>query len=781
VLSATLPPWAAEVSAPGGKLVGCVEAGGIAVTIRKQRGHANLLLEVLMRNGNKRPARPVDSGTADVARATEHAVALAGELAAQAGMPAGEPIIQPPTYGHLLDEIARRGGADEKNLKAQLRSWMRVFGFDADDAVGDELGAVFDVYLGNFRSALRREGKAESTISPYLSRISKLRTIVSGLLSVSTTDRTFAQVLDAAIRAKGVTVAKVARTAGVSPAAIRHWRTGKCIPNADSQPKLPAVERLLGLPAGTLTGLLPTARPVSRGTGRFATQLRAALQNAGFSMSRAAREVGVSCMTLSGWCDSAVPVGHHREVSIPRLEVVLGLQPGHLSGLLPPVPGIALPYARDLTTQQQLEWDRLFRHKTCVEEPDPDRRPGTYWRVKSDGSCGSSNLFHAETTRYYGFLALPPDLADSRNSGCGRDHEQLSLIDFARWDQVHGFVEFRARRTAYNQQTRTFICFVMSLLRALTGYLWQGRGFDWRSFPKDKLEGPALESAAEITIERWRQHCELLHAKLEQWLKHLKSNGIIKRSRTYDHIAPILKAQHPVDYLVRLESEMKADLQARWSRLTCVLRAKSVRDLLLVSMMIRNPLREAHWEMMTWQENDPRSHLFKMRDGNYGLRYSREDFKAFAGSRDEDYEARIDPELTPLIGEYLSVHRRHLIGADCSDYVFRPSHSVKGRQPHERFSIYSLFVTLTRRHLGEALTRGFGPHGVRHVIATELVKNEDEGIQLAADALHNTPKMIEMHYGHLRSIDRTNRARRIVGTALAEARMRLDVPDPDPG
>jgi hypothetical protein len=116
------------------------------VAIRKQRGHANLLLEVMMRNGKKRPARPLDSGTADVARATENAVALAGELAAQVGLPGQEPVVGPPTYGQLLNEIARRGGADEKNLKAQLRSWMRVFSFDGDDAVGDEFGVVFDIY-----------------------------------------------------------------------------------------------------------------------------------------------------------------------------------------------------------------------------------------------------------------------------------------------------------------------------------------------------------------------------------------------------------------------------------------------------------------------------------------------------------------------------------------------------------------------------------------------------------------------------------------------------------
>lgn len=774
--SASLPPWAAGVSVPGGKLVGCIEAGGIAVAIRKQRGHANLLLEVLMRNGNKRPARPVDSGTADVGRATEHAVALAGEVAAQAGQPS-EAVIGPPTYGQLLDEIARRG-TNAQNLKSQLRSWMRVFSFDADDSVGDEFGAVFDVYLENFRDALRRERKAESTISPYLSRISKLRSIVSGLHSADTSARTFGQVLKAAMRAKGVTVAKVAKVAGVVKATVSCWRENRNLPSPASRSGIPAVESLLGLPAGTLMNLLPPTHSVGRGSGTFAIRLRAALKDAGFDMSRAAREIDVPIPTLTSWCRSSVPVGKHRTDSIPRLEIALGVQPGYLSSLLGPLPVFALPYARDLTDKQQLEWDRLVRHKTFRQELDAERRPGTYWRVKSDGSCRTAELYLKEVRRFYGFLALPEDLAEPRNSGCGFGHERLSLTDLARRDHVQSFTEFRATRTGYNQATRMFIGFVMSLVRAVTGYLWQGRGFDWRSYPESGLEGPALEPGAEITIARWRLHCEALHAKLEQWLRHLDENGIIKRTRTYDHIAPILRAQHPIDYLVRLEAELKRDLHARWKRLDSVSRAREMRNLLLVGMMNQNPLREQHWEMMTWRDGDPGSHLIKTAGGNYALRYSMEDFKAFPGSQEEDYEAEFDPRLTPLIDEYLCVHRPHLVGAGCCDFVFRPSKVITGRQPHERFAIYKLFVTLTEKYLAGCLTRGFGPHAIRHIIATELVKNNDNGIQLAADALHNSPGMIRSHYGHLRNIDRTNRARRIVGNALADARDRLGL-DPE--
>jgi integrase len=57
------------------------------------------------------------------------------------------------------------------------------------------------------------------------------------------------------------------------------------------------------------------------------------------------------------------------------------------------------------------------------------------------------------------------------------------------------------------------------------------------------------------------------------------------------------------------------------------------------------------------------------------------------------------------------------------------------------------------------MPRGGRTHAFRHIIATHLVKNYPiDGFSRAADALHNTVKMIRDYYGHLSGLDRTRRS-----------------------
>ena len=48
---------------------------------------------------------------------------------------------------------------------------------------------------------------------------------------------------------------------------------------------------------------------------------------------------------------------------------------------------------------------------------------------------------------------------------------------------------------------------------------------------------------------------------------------------------------------------------------------------------------------------------------------------------------------------------------------------------------------------------GFGPHAVRHIVATDYIKNNPNGFQIAADVLHDKLQTVLTHYAHLKAAD----------------------------
>jgi hypothetical protein len=66
-------------------------------------------------------------------------------------------------------------------------------------------------------------------------------------------------------------------------------------------------------------------------------------------------------------------------------------------------------------------------------------------------------------------------------------------------------------------------------------------------------------------------------------------------------------------------------------------------------------------------------------------------------------------------------------------------------------SIHERVFKLTQLYIPNCV--GFGPHAARHLVGTELAKNEPHGIDIAANVLHITRKMAEAHYARVRPKD----------------------------
>jgi len=765
------PAWVEGAEAR--ELAGSIDVAGIVVAIWRVPGRSTLLLEVVMARKAWIRARPVDSGTADITTAHERASAFAEAYAELHDAPCtGEDGIAKPTCGELAREIERQG-KDTPNRKTQLRAFMRIFALEDDDVVGDVFGDSFDIYLQTFRSKLEQEGKTSATISSYVSRLRDIRDIAAGMRKLKTEGLTFAHALDTAIRASGFSEQRIATAVGTEQSTVNTWRRGGSQPRECYYPKVIAIEVLLGLSAGTLTELLPPAMPGSRRVpSAFTAALREGVAGKNLSQRQFADAIGVSIATVFHWLQGGIPGPKHRG-SIGKIEEVLGKEPGALAALLPPLPISAFPYAAEFTPCQEIEWQALFDHKTNPDEPDEARRPAAIWRVKSDGTCPTGDICRKRIREFYGCLALPPDASDPRQRGLGLPSQSLSLLNLANLKHVQYFIRFLKKRAgAYNGNTEWFIEFASSMLRRLTGFLSQGNDVEWRTFPLKDLQPDATVPDGELTIEQWRAHCAAVREKLREWLKYLKRRKLLRKTRDYAHIDAALRLDHPAKVLVLLERRMRAYVAKRWHHAEPLERALMARDLLLVCMINRNPLRLSHWMIMTWTA-DGRGHLFKRPDGHYSLRYTSEEFKAVAKMRGEDYDAEVDPSLTPMIDEYLLIHRPLLCGATMCDLVFRPKRGKKG--DHARFMNIAIRLSKgTEKFIPEYAPRGFNPHGWRHIIPTDLVKNHENGVTLAADALHNTEQMIEKHYGHLSSTERTKRAQRIISETLERGAEKLD-------
>lgn len=745
--------------------VAVVEAFGFAVSVVRWPGERRLHLEAVMK-GAMGPVFQADAGTTDVPAAEANAKGFAAGLAVELA-PAEElgPSLVRPTYHQLQDEVRRRG-KDVDGLLSRLRLFMRTFGLEEQGQVGPELGVELPKFQEEFRAELMRQGKSAATIGPYLSKVNKLAEIAGSITVFEGDGLTFGETIRLAAERRGLSLSELARRAGMFRETLQGWVTGKCMPDRRGRGVLPVIERELGLPQGTLTDLACALRPMAplrqrEGAAAFAAALREALRAERMSASQLARDLGLPKPTVQNWAEgSAVPGKENMAAKLPLAEQLLRLPPGVLVALVPRTSRRPEPYSWRMTEEQNREWERLKAHKTNRTPANRSTRAGSFWKVYEDGECPSAQRVHADIRYFFGFLALPADATDPYRRGRGRDGTTLSLLDLANPDLVEAYVSFRARRTGYNSGILSFLWWLRALLYERKGYFWQGWGVEWRTFPPEcLLLGDGVEPDG--TLEQWRSHCIRIREWIDEKLEDLHDSII--QTRDYRHIRAILDLDHPVGALKLLLERMEADYRARLAYLSPGSRALLTRDLLFVSMLVRNPLRRKHWLRMTWRP-DNTGQLRRRKDGNYEIFLPRVQFKALAGFRDEDYLARVDPALTPLIEEYLLCCRPLLQDADKCDLVFRPGTVGRRQRVIGPVENSTWLCRIVARHIPEYAPRGFSPHAVRHIIATHFVRNYDDGIDRAADALHNTRWMILKTYGHLRGRDLTDRAQRIIWT-----------------
>jgi transposase-like protein/integrase len=680
---------------------------------------------------------------------------------------------------------------------------MVVFGRAESDLCAPDFPdeeTEFQHTLREFKQRLVERGFAVSTARTSASRMIRVREIAKNLSLRDLSGLSFGEALHLAIEESGKSRRQVAREAGINHSIQNRWIRGCGYPSLKKREEaVPKIEIATGLPAGSLMALLPEphpsdparVRPWSKVT-KFATRLQQLLREKGTTISAVARAIGLNGTTIRyWWVGECHPSAEMRATAVPLLEDYFELSRGELLSLLP-APGLSqIPYRLQLEGKLLEDFKALKRFKSDQDIMRTGAKPSYFWKIRPDGSCPSADKAWEDLVAFFGFAILAPG-SDPILSGLGLPRNGLSMTLLAFPANVRAYLRFRKSRSgAYNHDTINFIAFVAMLLRARTGWLWLADDFELGAIPWAQLpEYPDISDPR----ERWRRFCEDsrdnltgLSMQLQDRTSDGRQRGAhksqIQYTRDYSHIQKILDMQHPINALTELHGSLLKRIEVERGVVEKARLAVLYRDFLTIQLVSHNPLRHSHFEGMKlgtqWRHQG--HHLIRGEDGHYLLFFTKAEFKGLAGFRDADYEANIDPVITPYLDEYLTVHRPVLAGGgpirlpagggiqllsphDCG-LLLRPQlggHVSPGYHDRPIANLSNAVRERIRKHIPHLAPEGFSLHPFRHVLATHLVKNHPDGFRLAADVLHNTEEMIRRTYGHLRSIDRTQKALDIV-------------------
>lgn len=610
-----------------------------------------------------------------------------------------------------------------RNLVSVLNAWMRWCRLADKHIIGREMDVDFQRNLGLWASEMEAEGKATRTIADRLELILPWQAAACSLSGADTLPEDFSDALSEAMERRGFTRNQLGRLAGIGHKTIGSWSSGERRPTRHVKDQVAKLEVALRLPPETLSKRLG-----------FVIERH--------QVHRAARE--------------------HREV-----QTTYGKRLRAQSAS-----GARLHYLRDPHENVRREWAQLIAYK--VDDIRAHSTKSDTWRIKAAGSTGKKYDWSAVyggsyvpaadaawgfLSRYLAWLCL-----DTSKGGAGFQEDRVKTLGWiVRSDLVGMFVKWlRARSGGVVHsgmvQTLRYCCM---LLRKESGWLWAtpsvASAFDVTDLPASLA---AVDGRSPVFAEAWRAQCERAWAEYFDQVRAYSNSKAYKPSRDPEEpIKDILDAPRPMAVLMQMLATLKRNpppLNARKRR------AVWLRDVLLFSWLIANPLRVHHFAVMTYR-SDQTGNLYRDGTGTWHYRCHSDDFKNSPG----DYDVTLPKFVGEAIHEYLTEGRMYLGGATEGDYVFvseradGPSeYDATGTEVPRQPGMWTTELISARvRIITRGLRRGlppFGPHAFRHIVATDYLKRMPGAFQLVAHLLNDSLKTVLETYGHVSAQDGLN-------------------------
>ncbi|QCP48253.1 site-specific integrase [Trinickia violacea] len=492
----------------------------------------------------------------------------------------------------------------------------------------------------------------------------------------------------------------------------------------------------------------------------FHLKLREAISASGLAPKTIARRAGASMPAIQRWMKGAFP-NRRAFPSVHRIEAELGMPRDALLALVPQISREAqarssqihkikiayrerqrentknqyILHGSQLTTDCLKEWDDLYDYKT-ERTPRLERSTRGSWRVlplekiveklppyalRGNRGCVAAKITMNMFRSFDGFLALPKD-----RGGRGvalNDAQTLAWLAVPK--AIDSYLDFKSDRSGglIHKGHENFCKMGASMTHPQTGYLTQQP-----DFAKKLPDGTLSDS--------WGVTCANAYRLYRRWMQDAKDTS----RKPYEPIQGLLNLAEPLGPLVRAVDEL--DQLAAQAAPGSLAEARYKRDALLLSMLMANPLRSRNFKLMTWNENGTGS-LYQRENGQWRLRFSAGDFKNDRHAKKTDYDAPLPSALSDRIEEYLFDYRPRLVRdnpACAKVFPGQTGNTFHGLNKH--------VFQITQRHIPE--TPGFGPHAVRHLVATDWLRTHPNDFLTAAQLLHDKLETVLKDYAHLR-------------------------------
>jgi hypothetical protein len=628
-----------------------------------------------------------------------------------------------------------------------INSWtchlLKRRGLPVGDGIGDlllvgsELTANFTAELALYLKALEIEGKSSRTLDDRKSIMWGVQESAVEMFKANELPIDFSEAVKHLIDNAEKSVNAVATEIGVCEATFARWYAGSCVPSNGSLPVVERLEDYFGLERGVLFSRLEhivnvcRKGPVQSGTTPWREHVR----------------------TL-----------HKYPYSLKEL---------------PPVP--KAEFADLILFHTDDAW---------LEINDFDRN--SEWVVwKEDGNIPSARKLEKELCLFFGYLNLPADNEHQWLTGKGMPLDAFTLALVSDAEKVLGYIEFLRERTysqSYNTGLTSLIAVCASLLRPKTGFLWQQPQYG------SKLSPPVPE-------HEWRAWCEKNRDKMTRFWKKKSFSKNKQIVMTRDPFAAVRQfieeLQHPISVLMEMASRLKRMIPLL-EKGDPVRLALHGRNLAFSEFITSYPMRVRNWSWMTWIPKNPadihdplkkyvpteeHSNLYQKSDGTWWIRFPPEGVKNF-----KRIDVPVAPSVVPSLVNYLKFYRPVLNGAikealnkrrkkfnipalttkeeraiDLCPFFLRPGptyiHNLntkklsacKGVERMRDNSVSQCIFRLSQKYIPNC--KGFCAHAVRHLVASEHIKNKPHGFTEAAAALNDSERTVRKHYVWVRPCD----------------------------
>ena len=286
----------------------------------------------------------------------------------------------------------------------------------------------------------------------------------------------------------------------------------------------------------------------------------------------------------------------------------------------------------------------------------------------------------------------------------------------------------------------SFVSFALSLVHPETGYLTQS--------PDLRLTLPG-----DVSVDKWAELCHTAFMKLKEHKKTLKRAATKSRDPN-EPVAQVLKLEDPLLALKDMRARQRA------ARPTAGTYTEAVwgRDMALIGLLLCSPLRAKNIRHLTYRP-DGTGHLRRKNDGFWELFIPRTEFKNRNGAAmHRDYRIELDPGIYPDLLAYLDVYRPLLLQSKpfITDLLFVTTKRGLENLPWKSMNRH--VEALTKKYLMQC--PGVGPHAIRHIVTTSIVKKSGE-FSTAALVLHDKEETVRKNYTHLLSEDGHTRYRKL--------------------